>query len=263
MSSGLEDSSLFDLFRMEAEEQVNVLQNELLLLGREGATAARLQNLMRASHSIKGAARIVGLDTIVHLTHAMEDRFVAAQGGKALASVEIDRLLAATEWLAKTQLAQGEISAIRIEGGAGGGTFKLTVMRDPERARTVRPEVGAGGYSPLHNAGGEDDAGLEIAQRKVEWHRDVLDENAEQLHHTATGDLPGESSPQRPAVSSASAAARTTRACSSRSSRSARAPRSATSSRSIPRTRRRCSWTSCRTARRTRSSIGRWWRQLS
>jgi len=100
----------------------------------------------------------------------------------------------------KTQLAQGEISAIRIEGGAGGGTFKLTVMRDPERARTVRPEVGAGGYSPLHNAGGEDDAGLEIAQRKVEWHRDVLDENAEQLHHTATGDLPGENSPQRPAV---------------------------------------------------------------
>ena len=100
----------------------------------------------------------------------------------------------------KTHLAQGEISAIRIEGGAGGRTFKLTVMRDPERARTVRPEVGAGGYSPLHNAGGEDDAGLEIAQRKVEWHRDVLDENAEQLHHTATGDLPGENTPQRPAV---------------------------------------------------------------
>ena len=100
----------------------------------------------------------------------------------------------------KTHLAQGEISAIRIEGGAGGGTFRLTVMRDPERARTVRPEVGAGGYSHLHNAGGEDDAGLEIAQRKVEWHRDVLDENSEQLHHTATGELPGENSPQRPAV---------------------------------------------------------------
>ncbi len=100
----------------------------------------------------------------------------------------------------KTHLAQGEISAIRVEGGAAGRTFRLTMMRDPERARTVRPEVGAGGYMPLHNAGGEDDAGLEIAQRKVEWHRDVLDENAEQLHHTATGDLPGENSPQRPAV---------------------------------------------------------------
>jgi hypothetical protein len=28
----------------------------------------------------------------------------------------------------------------------------------------------------------------------------VLEENAEQLHHTATGDLPGDSQPQRPAV---------------------------------------------------------------
>jgi glucose-6-phosphate dehydrogenase assembly protein OpcA len=99
----------------------------------------------------------------------------------------------------KTHLAQGEVSAIRLEGGAGGRTFKLSVQRDPERARTVKPEVGAGGYTPLHDAGGEDEAGLEIAQRKVEWHRDVLQENAEQLHHTATGDLPGES-PRRPAV---------------------------------------------------------------
>jgi hypothetical protein len=74
------------------------------------------------------------------------------------------------------------------------------VLRDPERARTVRPDVGAGGYLPLHNAGGEDEAGLEIAQRKVEWHRDVLEENAEQLHHTATGNLPGDGQPRRPAV---------------------------------------------------------------
>ena len=101
--------------------------------------------------------------------------------------------------VAKTYLAQGEVTAIRIEGGSGGKTFKLSVQRDPERARSVRPETGAGGYRPVHNAGGEDDAGLELAQRKVEWHRDVLQENAEQLHHTATGDLPGES-PQRPAV---------------------------------------------------------------
>jgi glucose-6-phosphate dehydrogenase assembly protein OpcA len=100
----------------------------------------------------------------------------------------------------KAHLAQGEICAIRIAGAAAGRTFNLSVLRDPERARSVRPEVGAGGYRPLHNAGGEDEAGLEIAQRKVEWHRDVLRESSEQLHHTATGDLPGDSRPQAPAV---------------------------------------------------------------
>lgn len=99
----------------------------------------------------------------------------------------------------KAHLAQGEVSAIRIEGGAAGRTFRLSVLRDPARARTVGPDIGAGAYRPLHDSGGEDEAGLEIAQRKVEWHRDVLRENAEQLHHTATGNLPGEG-PRPPAV---------------------------------------------------------------
>jgi hypothetical protein len=69
----------------------------------------------------------------------------------------------------KEQMAQGEVSAIRVAGSSRGKTFNLTVMRDPERAR--RPA--AGGYQVLHSTGGEDDAGLELAQRKAAWHRDV------------------------------------------------------------------------------------------
>jgi len=103
MSSGLEDSSLFDLFRMEAEEQVCVLQTGLIELEKGAASAATLEGLMRASHSLKGAARIVGLDRVVHLTHGMEDRFVAAQGGRALDSADVDRMLAATDWLSQLQ----------------------------------------------------------------------------------------------------------------------------------------------------------------
>ena len=67
MSSGLEDFSLFDLFRMEAEEQVRVLQQGLIELEAGAATALTLESLMRAAHSIKGAARIVGLEAIVNL----------------------------------------------------------------------------------------------------------------------------------------------------------------------------------------------------
>ena len=103
MSSGLEDFSLFELFRMEAEEQVRVLQAELLNLENGASSAKTLEALMRAAHSLKGAARIIGLDTIVQLTHAMEDRFVAAQGGLALETAEVDRMLTATDWLARLQ----------------------------------------------------------------------------------------------------------------------------------------------------------------
>jgi two-component system, chemotaxis family, sensor histidine kinase and response regulator WspE len=120
MSSGLEDSSLFDLFRMEAEEQVRILQAELMKLESGETSAATLESLMRASHSLKGAARIVGLDGVVRLTHAMEDRFVAAQGGKALDSAEIDHMLSATDWLGQLQaVAEPEVTKWLEENGAG------------------------------------------------------------------------------------------------------------------------------------------------
>ena len=52
---------------------------------------------MRAAHSLKGAARIVGLDVGVRVAHAMEDCFVAAQEGRlTLRQAQIDLLLGAT-----------------------------------------------------------------------------------------------------------------------------------------------------------------------
>lgn len=111
MSNGLEDFSLFDLFRMEAEEQVRILQSQLIELESGAASAVNLEALMRASHSLKGAARIVGLETVVRMTHAMEDRFVAAQAGDALDSSDIDQMLAASDWLGKLQaVSETEIS---------------------------------------------------------------------------------------------------------------------------------------------------------
>jgi len=49
----------------------------------------------------------------------------------------------------KDHLAQGEISAVRLAGAAGGKTFQLTVLRDPDRARRVAPDIGAGAFQSL------------------------------------------------------------------------------------------------------------------
>jgi len=100
----------------------------------------------------------------------------------------------------KAHLAQGEVSAIRIGGAAGGRTFQLSVLRDPDRPRRLAPDLGAGGFQSIHPSGGEDEAGLEIAQRRAAWHRDVRHQSLENLHHTATGALPGESLPPGPTV---------------------------------------------------------------
>lgn len=102
MKGDLSDYSMFDLFRVEVENQVQVLTTELLALERDPKAAAHLDAAMRAAHSLKGAARIVGLDAGVAVAHAMEDCFVGAQQGRhILHRGRIDRLLAGVDLLAR------------------------------------------------------------------------------------------------------------------------------------------------------------------
>ena len=97
--SDLDDLSIYDMFRMEAEEQVEQLQTRLLGLKDGDANEAALRSLMRGAHSLKGAARVVGLNAAVRLTHAMEERFVAAQEGRAITQPEVDILLRSVDVL--------------------------------------------------------------------------------------------------------------------------------------------------------------------
>lgn len=94
--------SMLDLFRMEVESQAEILNHGLLALETETDHAATLNALMRAAHSIKGAARIVDLDVGVKVAHLMEDCFVTAQSGTiALGADQIDILLQGVDWLLK------------------------------------------------------------------------------------------------------------------------------------------------------------------
>ncbi len=99
MSDGsYSDMSMFDLFRMEAEGQLASLGQGLLVLDKDPVNDKELEALMRASHSLKGAARMVGVEPVVQIAHVMEDVFVAAQHQKIfLTSPAIDVLLHATD----------------------------------------------------------------------------------------------------------------------------------------------------------------------
>lgn len=98
--SDLGDFSMHELFRVEAENQAQVLTAGLLVLERDPANAEELNNCMRAAHSLKGAARIVGLDAGVAVAHAMEDCLDAARrGALALRQWHIDSLLRGTDLL--------------------------------------------------------------------------------------------------------------------------------------------------------------------
>jgi len=102
MTDDLSGFSMMDLFRMEAEERLAVLSQGLVALEGAGATAEVIEPLMRAAHSLKGAARIVGLNAAVRVAHAMEDCLVAAQKGQIrLEPADIDALLVGVDLLAQ------------------------------------------------------------------------------------------------------------------------------------------------------------------
>jgi two-component system sensor histidine kinase and response regulator WspE len=100
LTTGYEDSddlSLLDLFRVELETNARILDTGLVNL-EGGSSPHSIEPLMRAAHSIKGAARIVGLDSAVTLAHAMEDLLEAARLERLqISGDQVDILLRAND----------------------------------------------------------------------------------------------------------------------------------------------------------------------
>ncbi len=103
----LGDFSMLELFREEAETQLAALSNGLVALESAEDRKPILDELMRAAHSMKGAARIIGLDSMVKIAHAVEDIFVAALRGElAIEAPQVDVLLSTVDFV--NALARGE-----------------------------------------------------------------------------------------------------------------------------------------------------------
>lgn len=105
----IQDPSMLDLFRIECEQHGTVLNQGLLDLEQAPTSLERLEPLMRAAHSVKGAARLVGIDLVVKLAHVMEDDFVAAQNGDiVLEADQIDVLLKGADTITELAMYEGE-----------------------------------------------------------------------------------------------------------------------------------------------------------
>lgn len=111
------DPSMLDLFRVEIETHVATLNDGLLVLESNPEVTESLEALMRAAHSIKGGARIMGLTPLVQLAHTMEDCFVAAQKGEvSLGSDQIDFLLKGADMFSRISGFPNEGASEWIDG---------------------------------------------------------------------------------------------------------------------------------------------------
>ena len=100
MADDLSGFSMLELFRLEAESQTAVLSAGVLAIEELERSPETVESMMRAAHSLKGAARIVGLDPAVRVAHALEDVFVGAGKGTFRVKPEhADRILAGIDFL--------------------------------------------------------------------------------------------------------------------------------------------------------------------
>ncbi len=112
----MRDASLLELFSLEADAQTQVLSAGLLALERNPTQADQLEACIRAAHSLKGAARIVGVDAGVSVAHVMEDCLVSAQESRLYLQPEhIDALLQGTDLLMRIATPGNTVGPTDIE----------------------------------------------------------------------------------------------------------------------------------------------------
>ena len=112
MAEDLSGFSMLDLFRLEAETQTAILSAGVLAIERREQDRGTIEAMMRAAHSLKGAARIVGIEPAVDVSHALEDCFVAAGRGEIrVGAGHADVLLACIDFLGTIGKAEDGLSA--------------------------------------------------------------------------------------------------------------------------------------------------------
>ncbi|HDR9484971.1 TPA: hybrid sensor histidine kinase/response regulator [Burkholderia aenigmatica] len=140
--------SLLELYREETRTQTQALSERLLALESGEPDSVALEACMRAAHSLKGAARIVGVPLGVEIAGRMEECFVAAQSGTiALTATHVDVLLAGVDLLVRVGDPQGppvsqteiDVFAAALTGADGAQTMQAPAAVPPPMPPSIVP----------------------------------------------------------------------------------------------------------------------------
>jgi len=149
MSDDLGDFSMLELFHLEVDNQATILNDGLLALEQNAQSEKQLEALMRAAHSIKGAARMVDIETGVKLAHAMEDCFVKAQQGELqLQPHQIDLLLRGVDQLIAISTQEADTEALSILTGQIETIEQMEAVEELDTPQAAAPVTGETIESP-------------------------------------------------------------------------------------------------------------------
>ena len=148
-----EDMSQFlGVFLDEANEQMNLLEQEILKLEHESSQEL-LQVIFRAAHTLKGSSRAMGFTPMGELTHAMEDVFDMLRNDMLSVDQElIDALFAALDALKamKDEIATSGCTTVdttvetaRLRAVLKGAQAETLEVRHSGRAATIPAQATA------------------------------------------------------------------------------------------------------------------------
>ena len=143
----IEDKELRELFKIECAEHLQRLSDGLLRLEKNPTDMATLEEVFREAHSLKGAARMVGVADIETLAHRFEDILgMARRGETALASNTIDRLYQGLDAMGRlmNEAVAGEAAGIKatdILALLTGEDTKKSAVAEELKAQTQPSEI--------------------------------------------------------------------------------------------------------------------------
>ncbi len=115
------DEDLMKDYYDEANSQIEMIEDNLLILEKKPDDKNAIDSLFRAAHTLKGSSATVQLDEIAGFTHVLEDTMDEVRSGKVkITPATIDVLLSALD------IIKGMVSA-RINGGVYGKDITVTV----------------------------------------------------------------------------------------------------------------------------------------
>ena len=111
-----DDPELLATFRAEVEERLASLQSGLLRLEASGAPKQIISGLFRDAHTVKGSARMLGLEGVLHVSHGIEDLLGALRDGRFVVRRDlVDLLLASCDGIGRALPGEGSIGDEALE----------------------------------------------------------------------------------------------------------------------------------------------------
>jgi two-component system chemotaxis sensor kinase CheA len=162
------DAEFLEIFRDEARGRLDHIVETLLALEAGSAEADALDSLFRDTHTIKGAAGMVGLDEIGALAHVMEDLLARARDSGAIPAALVDPLLRAADAL------RGHVE------GNGGPTSELIAelgaAQLTEETPTAEPDDPAPAPAPAPQSAQSERRSIRVPAEKIDTLLDLVGE---------------------------------------------------------------------------------------